>query len=201
MRRTDPAKFAEKRSHILVAADFCFRQKGIAKTSTADICAKAGIGPGLLYHYFASKEEILDACFKEWVDGGTKEFSALMEQSNVLGALTTAIEQAKSRNFRNEFMLLLEIAAEAGRNKKVGKILQESSRRMRGVIAEFLRNGQNGGWVDASLNPDAAAALLFAMFDGIRLMAVRDPQTDLADVMDQLQIMMTRFLVAPTRKV
>ena len=197
MRRLDPVKFEEKRQQILAAADTCFRRRGIAKTSIADICDQAGMGPGLLYHYFASKDEILDACFRDWVDAGTREFKDLQSQSNAIAALAAAIEQAKNRNLRSEFLLLLEIAAETGRNKKLGKILQDSSKRMRAIIADFIREGQKSGLIDDSLSPDAAAAILFAVFDGIRMMPVRDPQVEMGEALDQLQIMISRFLIAP----
>lgn len=194
MRRVDPTKFEEKRQEILTATDACYRRKGIAGTSIADICKAAGISPGVLYHYFKSRDEILVASFAGWVNEGAKEFAGLMKNSNPLGALTAVIEQAKDRNLRVEYLVLLEFAAEAGRSKKAGKVLQDSTRRMRGVITDFVQQGQRSGFVDRNINPDAAAAILFALFDGIRMMTVRDPEIELAEVLDQLQVMLGRYL-------
>src|SRR5215467_9131451 len=63
MRRLDPVKHEEKRQEILAAAKACFARDGFLGISIADICQEAGISPGHLYHYFDSKDAILDVVF------------------------------------------------------------------------------------------------------------------------------------------
>ncbi len=59
MRKIDPLKQQERRSHILAAAADCFAEQGFHSTSTAQICARAGMSPGNLFHYYGSKAEII----------------------------------------------------------------------------------------------------------------------------------------------
>src|ERR1700726_4224170 len=64
MRKVDQAKHDEKRRHILEAAEGCFRRDGFRGASISDICAAAQMSPGHLYHYFDSKEAIIEALFE-----------------------------------------------------------------------------------------------------------------------------------------
>src|SRR5690625_4018366 len=57
-RTVDPVKHAARRAHIRDHAARLFAEQGFERTTTAQICRAAGISPGSLYHYFASKKEI-----------------------------------------------------------------------------------------------------------------------------------------------
>ncbi len=56
---------ADKRRVILDAAVRVFADKGYHTCRVGDIAEEAGIAHGLLYHYFASKEEVLQTVFRE----------------------------------------------------------------------------------------------------------------------------------------
>jgi AcrR family transcriptional regulator len=56
---------AEKRRVILDAAVRVFARQGFHTCRVADIADEAGVAYGLVYHYFSSKEEILDTLFLE----------------------------------------------------------------------------------------------------------------------------------------
>ena len=56
---------ADKRRSILDAAVRVFARQGFHACRVADIADEAGVAYGLVYHYFASKDEILDTLFLE----------------------------------------------------------------------------------------------------------------------------------------
>ncbi|MEO6857902.1 MAG: TetR/AcrR family transcriptional regulator [Solirubrobacteraceae bacterium] len=56
---------AEKRRLILDAAVRVFARQGFHTCRVADIADEAGVAYGLVYHYFSSKEQILDTLFLE----------------------------------------------------------------------------------------------------------------------------------------
>lgn len=59
----------EKRRLILDAAVSVFAHKGFHTSRVGDIAEEAGVAHGLLYHYFSSKDEVLDTIFREtWSD-------------------------------------------------------------------------------------------------------------------------------------
>jgi AcrR family transcriptional regulator len=59
----------DKRRLILDAAVRVFARKGYHTSRVGDIAEEAGVAHGLLYHYFRSKEELLETIFREtWRD-------------------------------------------------------------------------------------------------------------------------------------
>lgn len=58
--------FDAKRNDILNIAGQLFMTKGYEETSTRDILKACDIAKGTLYHYFKSKEEILDALVEQF---------------------------------------------------------------------------------------------------------------------------------------
>src|SRR5689334_349416 len=64
MART-PKVVEDRREQILEAALRVFARKGFARSTNKDIAVEAGITPGLIYHYFESKEALLQAVIEE----------------------------------------------------------------------------------------------------------------------------------------
>jgi len=60
MART-PKGEEDRREQIMDAALRVFARKGFDRASNKDIAREAGITPGLIYHYFASKDALLQA--------------------------------------------------------------------------------------------------------------------------------------------
>ena len=56
---------AEKRRLILDAAVRVFAEQGFNQCRVSDIADEAGVAYGLVYHYFRSKDEVLDTLFLE----------------------------------------------------------------------------------------------------------------------------------------
>lgn len=58
-RTVDPARHAARRLRIIDAALTRFAADGYEATTTASICAEAGIGSGTFFHYFPTKADVL----------------------------------------------------------------------------------------------------------------------------------------------
>ncbi len=56
---------ADRRRQILDAAVKVFASRGFTQCRVSDIADEAGVAYGLLYHYFRSKDEVLDTLFLE----------------------------------------------------------------------------------------------------------------------------------------
>jgi TetR/AcrR family transcriptional regulator, fatty acid metabolism regulator protein len=56
---------AERRRQILDAAVAVFARQGFNQCRVSDIADEAGVAYGLVYHYFRSKDEVLDTLFLE----------------------------------------------------------------------------------------------------------------------------------------
>ncbi len=62
---TAPRSSVDKRRLILDAAIRVFARRGFHHCRVSDVADEAGVAYGLVYHYFDSKEEILNTLFRE----------------------------------------------------------------------------------------------------------------------------------------
>jgi TetR/AcrR family transcriptional repressor of uid operon len=194
MRKVDPAKHETKRREILEAAERCFVRDGFRGASISDICAEARISPGHLYHYFASKEAIISAMTEAGLSYAASRFSRMLRGSNAVAALVAEIERAKLNHDRGKQMLMLDMLAEAGRNRAIRRILRDHTRALQTLLADFLRAGQERGQVDRGLDADMAATILISVTDGAKALTIRDPDLDVTKSVEHLQTLITRFL-------
>jgi TetR/AcrR family fatty acid metabolism transcriptional regulator len=58
-------RVTDRRRELLDAAVRVFARKGFRAARVGDIAEEAGVAHGLLYHYFRSKEEVLETIFRE----------------------------------------------------------------------------------------------------------------------------------------
>jgi TetR/AcrR family transcriptional repressor of uid operon len=194
MRKVDPAKHAVKRNEILAAAEHCFVRNGLHGASISDICKEAGISPGHLYHYFASKEAIVGAMTDAGLDYATGRLTEMMASDNAIPALLSEIDRGKPGQQKNNQILILDVLAEASRNPAVGEILRSHSLALRKLLSDFLRQAQARAQVDAMLDPDMAAAIIMAVLDGAKTLSLRDPDLDLAVAREALKALLASYL-------
>jgi TetR/AcrR family transcriptional regulator, repressor of fatR-cypB operon len=65
-RRGRPPERADRRESILDAALACFVERGFHGTAIPQIAEKAEIAAGTIYHYFDSKEALVNALYRTW---------------------------------------------------------------------------------------------------------------------------------------
>ena len=65
MSRRLTARGVVRREQLLSVAARCFADRGYDRTSVAEICAECGVGKGVFYWYFASKEALFDAALDD----------------------------------------------------------------------------------------------------------------------------------------
>ncbi len=65
MLRRVAEQIVDRRRELLDAAAAVFARKGFHASRVGDIAQEAGVAHGLLYHYFRSKEEVLETIFRE----------------------------------------------------------------------------------------------------------------------------------------
>ncbi|QRZ12946.1 TetR/AcrR family transcriptional regulator [Paracoccus methylovorus] len=199
-RKVDPEKHEEKRLELLEAAHCCFLREGLRGASTAMICKEAGISPGHLYHYFASKEVIVEAMAEDYLRRLHGYFADQPEGANTSTVLLSEIWSMQGWGDVDHCRILFELLAEAGRNPRIRAILRENTSGVHAVLSQTLRAGQAKGEVDAGLDPDQVAAMLIAVVDAAPMLPLMVEGLDFAASRDLLTLMVRRFL-APQREV
>ncbi len=75
-------KQAGKKQHIIEAGTRLIVQKGIDKTSLADIADEAGISKGSLYYYYASKNELIFDITEAHISQISENLFTIIEKSH-----------------------------------------------------------------------------------------------------------------------
>lgn len=70
-------------NEILDAAQTLFVQKGYEKATVNDILERVEIGKGTFYHYFKSKEEVMNAVISRMVDDVVRVTTAIADNSSL----------------------------------------------------------------------------------------------------------------------
>jgi TetR/AcrR family transcriptional regulator, repressor for uid operon len=194
MRKGDPVKFEEKRQEILEGAVRCFIRDGFRGASISTICAEAQISPGHLYHYFPSKEAIIEAMAATHLESIRARFGQLADKKDAIAVITAELQRSRKGAISGEQALILDLMAEAGRNPAIAKIVHSHTRAIRGLLAETLRNGQATGGIDPNLDVELAASILINLMDGSKILRIRDPKIDTRKCDEMLATMIARFL-------
>ena len=152
---------ADKRRVILDAAVKVFARRGFTQCRVADIADEAGVAYGLLYHYFRSKDEVLDTLFLErWavmVDLiGQVDRRPLPARDKLRAVAAFIID-----SYRHDPDLMKVIIVEVTRAaNSFGRTHVDDIRRAYDGIAQIVAGGQSAGEFRAQVTP-AFAALAF----------------------------------------
>ncbi|MDP8251323.1 TetR/AcrR family transcriptional regulator [Pseudochrobactrum saccharolyticum] len=195
MRVTDPEKHQAKKQMILEAAKACFAEQGFHQTSTAQICAAAGVSTGNLFHYFASKKAIIAAIVEEDLQQTQIFVAALREQENLVTALDAFFDVVLDvASDTAQASLALEIAAEAGRDAEIGVLYRLSTRVMREELEYLVSLGMERGQFRRQFSAASVVHCLMVIVDGIFSRVSVDPQFKPQEQKAALKTMMTGVL-------
>ena len=183
MPKVSDAHLAARREQILAAAARCFARDGFHRTSMQDVVRECGISSGLVYRYFASKDDMIVAIVTEWHDQRRALFEGDDLIANYLGLLRSIGEPAR----REDLRLGVQVWAEALRSSQILDLVRRGADGPRADAARTLR-----GMTD--LDPDALARVFVAIYQGLVLQTVCDETIDNAAVVDAVAAIVARLL-------
>jgi TetR/AcrR family transcriptional regulator, cholesterol catabolism regulator len=136
-----------------VAAEL-FREKGFVATSLEDIAREVGMYKGSLYHYIASKEDLLFAVVREPAQQILDELRELAEldlpPSEKIRRLMRSHVKVLEENFTYASVYLEEVAGRH-RSEEWSAMDREYIKAIIDVIDEGKRRGEFGASVDARI--------------------------------------------------
>jgi AcrR family transcriptional regulator len=159
-RSTNGGSSADKRRLILDAAVRVFARKGYHTSRVGDIAEEAQIAHGLLYHYFGSKEEVLQTVFRENWSELLAAFARIEESDEPPVAQLSAIAKVLLRAWRDRPDTVRVMVREVARSPH----LQEQVDEIRGgfqVIQRVIERGQADGSFRNDLDPRLASWVFY----------------------------------------
>lgn len=178
------AKGRERRDAILAAANEVFATRGFRGASLATIAKRVGMSePGLLHH-FASKEELLLELLKLRDQHDDERIAeARAAHAHVLDVVLELCRQNQERpGIVRLFTILAAESVDDDHPAHDWFLARYGDRRS--VLVDRLANAQREGTVDADLDADAVASQILAMFDGLQLQWLLDPdEVDMVETM------------------
>jgi len=195
MRTVDPAKHAAKRRAIVDAAAGCFAEKGLERTTTADICRAAGISSGSLFHYFPNKRAVFTAIFEEDARDTAERLASAAAAADPWTALLDVVTDLAAEIAHPAIArLVLEAAAQAARDEEFAELIRRNERAMGDGLAVLIERAVGAGLIDPGVPPRAAAGWVAALADALITRAAFDPDVDTAAELAILRTILIRFL-------
>ncbi|HEU4657024.1 MAG TPA: TetR/AcrR family transcriptional regulator [Capillimicrobium sp.] len=159
---------ADKRRLILDAAVKVFARQGFHACRVSDIADEAGVAYGLVYHYFSSKDEILDTVF--------------LERWNVLLKVIAEVDRAEGSarqklcdiasfivdSYHHDPDVMKVIIVEVTRAaNSFGRTHLPKIREAYSLISDVVAKAQQRGELRADVNPDFAALTFYGTIEQV----------------------------------
>jgi AcrR family transcriptional regulator len=186
MPKITEAKRESRRQQILDAALACFSQDGFHATTTADIVRESGVSQGTLYLYFATKDDIVVALADDRHQGEAFLNALAQSEPDPMHGLMLMLELYGKSLLDPRRTALRRVGiqgwAEALRNERIRDSVTSGLATVRSAIVRLIERGQRVSEVRADVDPDAAARIMIATFQGLILQASWGEAIDLSAV-------------------
>jgi AcrR family transcriptional regulator len=156
----------DRRRELVRAAIRVFARKGFHAARVGDIAEEAGVAHGLLYHYFRSKEDVLETIFRE-------TWTRLVEQAHRIEESGAPLPE-QIRRFAAVFLgswlttpsLVRVVVREVGRSPHVGERVGEL-REVLLSLSRMIEAAQARGEVRANVDSLLATWVLYGALEEI----------------------------------
>jgi len=163
-----PGQAVDKRRVILDAAVRVFARQGFHTCRVADIADEAKVAYGLVYHYFSSKEEILDTLFLERWDIMLAAIAQADAEQGAPSAKLQAIAGFIVDSYRYDPELMKVIIVEVTRAANTfGRTHLAKIREAYDKIASIVERGQEDGVFRAEITPAFAALAFYGLVEQV----------------------------------
>lgn len=187
------SRSAGRRDELLAAAVCVFARKGYHTCRVSDIADEAGVSHGLVYHYFASKDEVLETIFHaNWGPIGVAiEQIAEAEGSagEQLRKVASLVLHAWRRDPETVRVLVREISRSPVLQERIGEFQQAFD-----ALERIIARGQRDGELDAALHPRFATYAMWGMLDEVLTGWVLGRLPDSEDDVDRAEATVTAMV-------
>jgi AcrR family transcriptional regulator len=156
----------EKRKRILEAAVRVFARKGYHVARVGDIAAEAGVAHGLLYHYFSSKEELLETIFRDTWRGLLLALEQVEHDVRPSGEQLRQVAAILLRSWRRDPDLVRVLVLEVARSPQLAARVDEFAEAF-GALERIVARGQRAGELRADVDARLAGWIVYGALEEI----------------------------------
>lgn len=148
------------------AAVRVFARTGYHGSRVGDIAEEAGVAHGLLYHYFASKEQVLQTIFRENWGELLDRFRAVEATDEPASEKIAGIAKILLRTWRNDPNLVTVMVREVARSAQLQGQVDEV-REAFAIVQRVVEEGQSEGAFRRDLDPRLASWVVYGGLEEI----------------------------------
>ena len=156
----------EKRRLILDAAVRVFARKGYHAARVGDIAEEAGVAHGLLYHYFDSKQALLETVFRETWSDLLGAFARIADSDEPAREQLRQVAAILLRSWRRDPDLVRVLVREVGRSQTLPGKVEELSE-VFVAIERIVARGQERGELRDDVEPRLASWIFYGAIEEI----------------------------------
>lgn len=186
MPKLKPETQQARRERILDAAEICFARAGFHRCTMQDICREAGISPGALYVYFASKEDLIGGIVDRDRAKLAAQLADLIHAPDLLSALAKLGEHYTVEEPQHKRVLGLEIGGESTRNPTVAATFRSVDAYCRQSFEQVFERARQDGKIKPQDDPHTLAEVVSLIGDGLFWRRAVDPNFDVHKVLPVL---------------
>jgi len=158
----------DRRRQILDAAVRVFARQGFHACRVSDIADEAGVADGLVYHYFRSKEEVLDTLFTERWDILLQVIRDTDAEDAPARDKLRAIAAFIFESYRHDPDLMKVIVVEVTRAaNSFGLTHSDRIREAYALMAEVVAKAQEDGSFRPDVTPRFAALAFYGVIEQV----------------------------------
>ncbi len=160
------AQAVDKRRAILDAAIRVFARQGFHNARVSDVAAEAGVAYGLVYHYFDSKDQMLNELFSErWallLEAGREADRELTSPREKLAAVAGFIIESYRHDQELMKVIIVEVTRAAN---SFGRTHLPEIRQAYDQIEKLVAEAQAAGEFRRDVNPEFASMLFYGAIE------------------------------------
>ncbi|HET8893937.1 MAG TPA: TetR/AcrR family transcriptional regulator [Gaiellaceae bacterium] len=155
-----------RREELVAAAVRAIARNGYHGCRISDIAEEAGVSHGLVYHYFASKDEILETIFREnWGVVAVAIGQIAETDGNAIEEVRKIVSlmlHSWGRDPEVVRVLVREIARSPQLQERIGDFQPGFD-----ALTRVIERGQRAGEIDPALDPRVATFAVWGMIDEV----------------------------------
>lgn len=176
----------DTRDRLMAAAVELIAEQGWAGVTTRAVAERAGVNHSLVHYHFGSVDGLLFQAATNAASQAGQESLALLDgddlASDLRGSLHSLVRTVEEGPLA---VATVEFLVQACRHEEMREWLGQVLGQYRGAMAARFRRAAGEAAIEGH-DPDALAVLVGAVFDGLSLHLIVDPDLDLEPAIDIL---------------